>query len=48
MRALLETVWQHTVITPWQRGDVVAIDNRAVAHGRMPFRGPRHIVACLA
>ena len=34
VRALLDTMWRHTVITPWQRGDVLAIDNRAVAHGR--------------
>lgn len=48
VRALLDTMWLHTVITPWQRGDVLAIDNRAVAHGRLPFRGARRIVACLA
>lgn len=48
MRALLDTIWRHTVLTPWQRGDVLAIDNRAVAHGRMPFRGARRSVACLA
>ena len=48
VKALLETIWRHTVLTPWRRGDVLAIDNRAVAHGRMPFRGPRQVVACLA
>lgn len=48
VKALLETIWRHTVLTPWRRGDVLAIDNRSVAHGRMPFRGPRQVVACLA
>lgn len=48
VKALLETIWRHTVLTPWRHGDVLAIDNRAVAHGRMPFRGPRQVVACLA
>jgi hypothetical protein len=32
------------VIFPWAQGDVVAIDNRSVAHGRMPYRGEREIV----
>jgi alpha-ketoglutarate-dependent taurine dioxygenase len=48
MRALLATIWKHTVIMPWQRGDVLAIDNRSVSHGRFPCSGPRQIVACLA
>lgn len=48
VQALLDTIWRHTVLVPWQRGDVLAIDNRAIAHGRMPFRGPRRVVACLA
>lgn len=48
VKALLDTIWRHAVLTPWQRGDVLAIDNHAVAHGRMPFRGPRSVVACLA
>lgn len=48
VKELLATLWRHTVLTPWQRGDVLAIDNRAIAHGRMPFRGPRRVVACLA
>lgn len=48
VRALLAAIWRHTVLEPWRRGDVLAIDNRAVAHGRMPFRGPRRVVACLA
>jgi alpha-ketoglutarate-dependent taurine dioxygenase len=48
MHALRATLWRHTVITPWRAGDVLAIDNRAVAHGRLPFRGRRRIVACLA
>lgn len=29
---------------PWQAGDVMLVDNVAVAHGRMPFRGARRVV----
>ena len=48
VKALLDTIAKHKVIFPWQRGDVLAIDNRSVSHGRMPFHGARKIVACLA
>lgn len=32
---------------PWQAGDFLMLDNRLVAHGRMPFDGPRKIVVAL-
>ncbi len=43
-----DVVWRHLVVYPWERGDVVAIDNYAVAHGRLPFTGPRQIAVCWA
>ncbi len=43
-----DVVWRHMVIEPWLRGDVVAIDNFAVAHGRLPYEGPRRVVVCWA
>lgn len=33
-----------SVAFPWQTGDVLMLDNIAVAHGRRPFTGPRRIV----
>jgi hypothetical protein len=36
-------IWQNLVVYPWQTGDVVAIDNNAVGHGRLPYQGPRRI-----
>jgi alpha-ketoglutarate-dependent taurine dioxygenase len=48
MKALLATIWKHKTMFAWQRGDVLAIDNYSVSHGRMPFKGRREIVACLA
>lgn len=32
----------------WQAGDVLLVDNARVAHGRMPFSGPRRVVVAMA
>ncbi|MFW6050460.1 MAG: TauD/TfdA family dioxygenase [Myxococcota bacterium] len=43
-----DLIWKHMVAFPWQQGDVVAIDNFAVSHGRLPYRGPRTIAVAWA
>lgn len=43
-----EVVWNNMVIFPWRKGDVVAIDNYSVGHGRLPYSGPRQVVVCWA
>ncbi len=48
IEAVREAFWRHLVVFPWCRGDVLAIDNRAVAHGRLPYVGPREIAVCWA
>ncbi len=48
MEHVRDVIWRHLVITPWQRGDVVAIDNHSVAHGRLPYQGPRQVAVCWA
>lgn len=35
---------QETVAFPWQKGDVLMLDNMAVAHGRAPFKGQRQVL----
>ena len=32
---------------PWQRGDMIALDNMLVAHARRPFVGPRKILVAM-
>jgi hypothetical protein len=36
------------VLFPWQTGDIMLLDNMLVAHGRMPYTGPRKVVVALA
>jgi alpha-ketoglutarate-dependent taurine dioxygenase len=38
---------EEKVIFPWQRGDVLLLDNMTVAHGREPYRGDREIVVAM-
>ena len=35
------------VETPWQKGDLIALDNMLVAHARRPFTGERKIVVAM-
>ncbi len=48
MEAVREAIWENMVIEPWQRGDVVAIDNHSTSHGRLPYQGPRQVAVAWA
>lgn len=48
MEAVREAIWRNLVAIPWELGDIVAIDNRAVAHGRLPYAGPRMVAVAWA
>lgn len=37
-----------SVSFPWQRGDVLMLDNMKVAHGRAPFSGGRRVLVAMA
>ncbi|HEY8376733.1 MAG TPA: TauD/TfdA family dioxygenase, partial [Nannocystis sp.] len=45
---LRDVIWNNLIVFPWQTGDVVVIDNFAMAHGRLPYRGPRQVVVAWA
>ena len=34
-----DLIWQNMVVNPWHEGDIVAIDNFSVSHGRLPYTG---------
>lgn len=40
--------WDCARIFDWRQGDVLVVDNLQIAHGRMPFKGRRKILALLA
>lgn len=47
LQAVREAFDNATVAFPWERGDVLVVDNMQVAHGRRRFKGERKIVAAL-
>ena len=42
-----EVYEKHTVHEPWQRGDLLVVDNIRTAHSREPYQGEREIVVGL-
>jgi alpha-ketoglutarate-dependent taurine dioxygenase len=43
-----EVLAEHTIVFPWQAGDVVMLDNMLTAHARTPFKGPRKVIVAMA
>jgi alpha-ketoglutarate-dependent taurine dioxygenase len=45
----IRTATRRQMVTfPWQVGDLLILDNMLVAHGRMPFKGPRKILVAMS
>jgi alpha-ketoglutarate-dependent taurine dioxygenase len=45
----LQSTYQQAMISfPWQRGDIVLLDNMLAIHGRQPFVGPRQVLVGMA
>ena len=47
LAAVRDAYSANAVDFPWQRGDVLLIDNMQVAHGRRTFKGTRKVLAAL-
>jgi hypothetical protein len=48
MDVIRESSWSEATMFDWQVGDFLVIDNMLVAHGRMPFEGPRRVLVAMA
>lgn len=44
---LAELYWKHAVSFPWQKGDVLMVDNLRIAHARQPFTPPRSMYVAM-
>jgi alpha-ketoglutarate-dependent taurine dioxygenase len=45
----IQRVYRQCAVTfPWRLGDVLLVDNLLIAHGRMPYKGPRKILVAMA
>ncbi len=47
LNAIREAYQQETVEFPWQKHDLLVLDNMLAAHGRAAFEGPRRIVVAM-
>jgi alpha-ketoglutarate-dependent taurine dioxygenase len=43
-----DAYFQETVSFPWQKGDLLMLDNMLAAHGRAPFSGERRVLVGMA
>ena len=47
LQHIRDVTWQSAVGFRWRNGDLLAMDNMAVQHGRISFTGPRKVLAFL-
>ena len=43
-----EVYKQEKIIFKWQKGDILLLDNRLMAHGRQPYKGERKVAVAMA
>ena len=44
---IIQVLDKITVPVPWQKGDLLMVDNMTALHGRLPFTGNRSILASM-
>ena len=48
LEEIRRTYLEASLLFPWQKGDLLLLDNFLMAHGREPFSGPRRILVSLS
>src|SRR5262249_28027294 len=48
MAELDRVYWKHCKAFPWNKGDIIMLDNMLIAHARKPFTGARKIGVAMA
>lgn len=43
-----DAIWKNLVVYRWRQDDVLVVDNLAISHGRLPYRGRRTIAVAWA
>lgn len=44
---IIDVLNDHSIYFPWQKGDVMVLDNILTMHGRAPYKGKRKIMAAM-
>lgn len=44
---VMDVLEDHTIYFPWEKGDLLALDNILTMHGRAPFEGKRRILTAM-
>lgn len=47
IRFIAQLYEQYSVALPWEKGDIIALENMLVAHARLPYTGARKIVVAM-
>jgi len=45
--SIFDAIESNTIAFPWQRGDLMVVDNRLVGHGRNPYAGERRVLVSM-